>query len=179
MADEQRTQEMDPQFEALRQAIAGDVADQVARLGQQLRKDLSGDLSQQVTSLGQQLRKDLADDLTQQVTSLGQQLRKDLADDLTQQVTSLGQQLRKDLSGDIAKQLETAGEHLAGRMQVHAEELKELMQKAAEGYGGTLEGIQRDLKEFREEWRKKADDTDLILANHNDRITSLQQSAKG
>jgi cytochrome c556 len=113
---------MDPKFEALRQAIASDVADQVARLGQQLRKDLSG---------------------------------------------------------DIAKQLETAGEHLAGRMQVHAEELKDQMQKAAEGYGGTLDGIQRDLKEFRAEWRKKADDTDLILANHNSRITVLEQSAKG
>lgn len=160
MADEQPTQEMDPKFEALRQAIARDVADQVVRLGEQLRKDLSSDVSQQITSLGQQLR-------------------KDLSNDLSQQVTSLGQQLRKDLSGDIAKQLETAGDHLAGRMQVHAEELKDQMQKAAEGYGGTLDGIQRDLKEFRDEWRKKADDTDLILANHNGRITVLEQSAKG
>ena len=139
MADEQRTQEMDPKFEALRRAIAGDVGDQLTRLGQHLQKELAGDVSQQVTLVGQQLRKELA--------------------------------------GDIAKQLETAGEHLAGRMQVHAEELKDLMQKAAEGYGGTLDGIQRELKEFREEWRKKAADTDLTLANHNSSITALEHSA--
>lgn len=159
MADEQRTQEMEPKFEALRRAIAGDVADQMARLGQQLRKELS-------------------DDVSQQVTLVGQQLRKELAGDVSQQVMVVGQQLRKELSGDIAKQLETAGEHLAGRLQVHAEELKDLMQKAAEGYGGTLDGIQRELKEFREEWRKKAADTDLILADHNSRITGLEHSAK-
>ena len=130
------------------------------------------------TSVGQQLRKELSDDVSQQVTFVGQQLRKELAGDTSQQVTLVGQQLRKELAGDIAKQLETAGEHLAGRMQVHAEELKDLMQKAAEGYGGTLDGIQRELKEFREEWRKKADDTDLILADHNSRITGLEHSAK-
>jgi hypothetical protein len=178
MADEQPTQEMDPKFQALRRAIAGDVADQMARLGQQLRKGLSDDVSQQVTLAGQQLRKELAGDVSQQVTLVGQQLRKELSGDVSQQVTLVGQQLRKELSGDIAKQLETAGEHLAGRMQVHAEELRDLMQKAAEGYGGTLDGIQRELKEFREEWRKKAADTDLILADHNSRITSLEHSAK-
>ena len=176
MADEQ--QEMDPKFEALRQAIAGDVANQITRLGQQLGKELSNDISQQVTVVGRQLRKELSGDISQQVTLVGEQLRKDLSGDTSQQVTSNGQQLRKELSGDIAKQLETAGEHLAGRMQVHAEELKDLMQKAAEGYGGTLGGIQRELKEFREEWRKKSADTDLILANHNSRITGLEHSAK-
>jgi gas vesicle protein len=136
MADEQRTQEMDPQFEALRRAIAGDVSYQVTRLGQQLRKELSDEMTQQVTSLGQQL------------------------------------------SRDIAKQLETASEHLAGHMQVHAEELKDQVTKAAEGYGGTLDGIQRELKDFREEFRNHASNTKLILADHNSRISSLEQVPK-
>ena len=105
MADEQPTQEMEPKFEALRQAIAGDVAGQVTRLGQQLRKELSSDMTQQVTSLGQQLRKDLSSDMTQQVTSLGQQLRKELSGDMTEQVASLGQQLRKELSDDMTQQV--------------------------------------------------------------------------
>ena len=64
-------------------------------------------------------------------------------------------------------------------MQMHAEDLKDHVTKAAEGYGGTLDGIQRELKDFRAEWRKKADDTDGVLANHIGRIVTLEQTTSG
>lgn len=53
---------------------------------------------------------------------------------------------------------------------------KRTVTKAAEGYGGTLDGIQRELKDFRSEWRKKADDTDGVWANHAGRIVALEQT---
>ncbi len=57
-------------------------------------------------------------------------------------------------------------------------EAKEHVQKAAEGYGMTLDRIERDLGEFRTEWKTKAEDTDRILANHVDRIVTLEGVAE-
>jgi hypothetical protein len=84
--------------------------------------------------------------------------------------------LRESLSQDVARQLETAQQHLDGCMQMHAEDLKDHVTKAADGYGGTLDGIQRELKDFRSEWRKKADDTDGVLTNHAGRIVAIEQN---
>jgi hypothetical protein len=61
------------------------------------------------------------------------------------------------------------------RLQVQTEELRELVRVSAEGYGGTLERIERDLSGFREEWRSKTADTDRVLANHLERIVALER----
>ena len=103
------------------------------------------------------------------------ELRQAIASDVTKQIEASEQRLRESLSQDMARQLETAQQHLEGCMQMHAEDLKDLVTKAAEGYGGTLDGIQRELRDFRAEWRNKADDTDGILANHAGRIVAIEQ----
>ena len=107
------------------------------------------------------------------------ELRQAIAKDIAERFEASEQRLRESLSQDVARQLETAQQHLEGCMQMHAEDLKDHVTKAAEGYGGTLDGIQRELKDFRAEWRNKADDTDGILANHAGRIVALEQTRSG
>jgi len=114
-------------------------------------------------------------DMQQQFNELRQAIAKDIAERF--EASEL--RLRESLSQDMARQLETAQQHLEGCMQMHAEDLKDHVTKAAEGYGGTLDGIQRELKDFRAEWRKKADDTDGVLANHIGRIVALEQTISG
>ena len=114
-------------------------------------------------------------DMQQQFNELRQAIAKDIAERF--EASEL--RLRESLSQDMARQFETAQQHLEGCMQMHAEDLKDHVTKAAEGYGGTLDGIQRELKDFRAEWRKKADDTDGVLANHIGRIVALEQTISG
>ena len=114
-------------------------------------------------------------DMQQQFNELRQAIAKDIAERF--EASEL--RLRESLSQDMARQLETAQQHLEGCMQMHAEDLKDHVTKAAEGYGGTLDGIQRELKDFRAEWRKKSDDTDGVLANHIGRIVALEQTISG
>ena len=128
MADENRNQEMQEQFEALRKAIAADIAERFEAGERRLREGLSADLDARFEA--------------------GEQ------------------RLSEKLTKVITDQLETAQRYLDGRMRVQTEELTDRFNKFAEGYGGTLDSIQRELKEFRVEWRHKADDTDRVLANH-------------
>jgi phage-related minor tail protein len=126
----------------------------------------------------EELRRTIASDIADQFSASEKRLRESLSKDLDVGFKASEQRLTEKLTRVIAEQLETAQDHLRGRMQVHAEELKDQVTKAAEGYGGTLDGIQRELKDFREEFRNHASDTKLILADHNSRISSLEQVPK-
>lgn len=126
-----------------------------------------------------QLRQAIASDVAKQIEASEQRLRDGLSKDLATSIQASEQRLRESLSQDVARQLETAQQHLEGCMQMYAEDFKDHVTKAAEGYGGTLDGIQRELKDFRAEWRKKADDTDGVLANHIGRIVTLEQTTSG
>ena len=126
-----------------------------------------------------ELRQAIAKDIAERFEASERRLRDGLSKDLASSLEASEQRLRESLSQDMARQLETAQQHLEGCMQMHAEDLKDHVTKAAEGYGGTLDGIQRELKDFRAEWRNKADDTDGVLANHIGRIVALEQTISG
>jgi hypothetical protein len=66
-------------------------------------------------------------------------------------------------------------DRLAQRFKVQAEELREIVHTAAQNFGGVLDGIQRDLGDFRAEWRKDSDSTKRILTNHARRIEALER----
>ena len=133
------------------------------------------EMQQQFNELRQAIARDIAD----RFEASERRLRDGLSKDLATSLEASEQRLRDSLSKDMARQIETAQQHLEGCMQMHAEDLKELVTRAAEGDGGTLEGIQRELKDFRAEWRNHADDTDGILANHTGRIVALEQTISG
>lgn len=157
MATNRQILEMQEQLNELRQAIANDIADRFEASERRLRKGLSEDLD---TKLDARERR----------------LREGLSNDMATKVEASERRLGERLSQVVARQLETAQQHLENRMQVHAESLKDLVTKAAEGYGGTLDGIQRELKDFRAEWRKQTEDTDKVMANHGGRIEAIEKT---
>ena len=61
------------------------------------------------------------------------------------------------------------------RMQMHFENLEQQVTSAAEGYGGVLDGIRRELVELNEKVDTKFADHDLVLMDHNKRITELEK----
>lgn len=83
---------------------------------------------------------------------------------------------KADLAGFATKSDLTAfADSIADKMAIMLEDAKDSVRKAAEGYGGTLERIERDLSEFRSEFRSKSDDTDRVLTDHVNRIVELER----
>ena len=144
MANEDRIQAMRQEFSELRQAIASDIDERLQ----------AGEL---------RLREGLSKDIDERFQTGERRLREGLSKDSDERFRASEQRLTENLTQVIVQQLETAQQHLDDRLQIHAEALKDVVTKAAEGYGGTLDGIQRELKDFRAEWQQKADDTDGAL----------------
>ena len=96
------------------------------------------------------------------------------------------EELAQSLSKEIAKQLGAVEQRLTVRVdhaedelkrhsKAHMESLKEEVKLAAEGYGATLEGIDRSLKELAVKLDTKIADHDLVLSDHAKRIQNLEQ----
>ena len=81
----------------------------------------------------------------------------------------------KTISQDVARQLETAVKHLDDRAAIYMEDAKDLVKKAAEGYGGTLEAIDRRLGELATKWDTTIADHSLALQDHGKRIGRLER----
>lgn len=83
---------------------------------------------------------------------------------------------KADLAGFATKaDLAAFTDTITDKMGIMLGDAKDSVKKAAEGYGGTLERIERDLSEFRSEWRNKSDDTDRVLTDHVNRIVALER----
>lgn len=87
---------------------------------------------------------------------------------------------------DISKQLSSVETRLGERVtiavkelnaqaRINMEELKTEVKLAAEGYGGTLERIERGLKDLNAKVDTKFADHGGVLANHNTRIIKLER----
>ena len=87
----------------------------------------------------------------------------------------LAQRLKSELTTVFADQFAAAERRLVGQFKIHAEEMQAQAKLAAEGYGATLEGIERSLKDLATKWDTKIGDHDLVLANHAKRIENLEQ----
>jgi hypothetical protein len=92
--------------------------------------------------------------------------------------TALTTEIRTQLEAVSAKlegRVERVEGSLTHRLKVQSEELREIVKTAADNYGGVLDGLQREIKEFRAEWRKDSDKTKRILTNHARRIEALER----
>ena len=58
--------------------------------------------------------------------------------------------------------------------KIEIENLRDLVQRSAEGFGATLDRIERGVNEIRREWQLKWEDHDHILRDHARRITRLE-----
>ena len=159
MANDNRIHKMQQQFTELRQAIASDFDERFQTSESRLREGLSKDLDTKLDTREQRLRQGLSKDLDDGFAAS----ERRLTDNLTQV---------------IVQQLETAQQHLEGRLQVHMEDLKGLVTSTAEGYGATLDRIEGDLGELNKKFDTKFSDHAKALANHNQRLGTLERSRR-
>jgi hypothetical protein len=82
--------------------------------------------------------------------------------------------LSAQVSGFEAR-VTTAVAELKHQGRLNLEELKTEVKLAAEGYGANLDRIERELVALNKKMDMKFTDHHLILANHNTRITTLEQ----
>ena len=133
-----------------------------------LQAALSAEFSNQLTTQLATIRTELSDQhsaLRTELTAQQAATRTELAALLAATSTQLEERLEKRLDARLGQ-----------RLSVQAEELREIVRTAADNYGGVLGGLRRDIAEFRDEWRKKAEVTDMTLANHVARIVVLEQT---
>ena len=83
---------------------------------------------------------------------------------------------KADFAGFATKaDLLVLADAITDKMGIMLDDAKDSIRKAAEGYGGTLARIERDLSEFRSEMRNKSEDTDRVLTDHVNRIVALER----
>jgi hypothetical protein len=112
---------------------------------------------------------DWESEMQDKIDKLQAALTAEFRTQLTAQLTAMGAQLEQSLE----KRLDASMSH---RLSVQTEELREIVRTAAGNYGGVLDAIRLDLREFRDEWRKKTEVTNLVLANHVDRIVAIEKT---
>jgi aromatic ring-cleaving dioxygenase len=119
--------------------------------------------------LGGRLEKRLGERLEGRI---GESLEKRLGERLEKQI---GESLEKRLGERLEKSLSEAKHELKLQARLDKEELKDQIQKAAEGYAASLDSIDRRLRELNAKVDTKFDDHDRVLANHNERLTNLER----
>jgi len=78
-----------------------------------------------------------------------------------------------EMSNQIAG-LAKASAELKEQARTYREDLKDDVKRAAEGYDSTLKAINRQLSELNKKVDTRIGDHDLILSNHNERITRIE-----
>lgn len=154
---------MEEQFEQLRQAISKDIAAQFQSRDERLRDDLDAKFRDSEERLRNNLDERFRDS------------EERLHDKLAARFEAREDRLLKTISQDVARQLETAVKHLDDRTAIYMEGAKDLVKKAAEGYGGTLEAIDRRLGELATKWDTTIADHSLALQDHGKRIELLER----
>jgi hypothetical protein len=95
-----------------------------------------------------------------------------------EQVSAAVAELTKQL-GETEQRLKShvdeAKTDLKHQAHVYKDKLKEEVKKGAKGYGGTLEGIERELADLNKKVDIKFRDHDRVLADHNKRITAREE----
>ena len=125
-----------------------------------------------------ELRQAIASDFDERFQTSESRLREGLSKDLDDGFAASERRLTDNLTQVIVQQLETAQQHLEGRLQVHMEDLKGLVTSTAEGYGATLDRIEGDLGELNKKFDTKFSDHAKALANHNQRLVTLERSRR-
>ena len=101
----------------------------------------------------------------EEMTDRFDQLQRALTDEIRTQFVTLGEQFEVRIEQRLGERLEeridkrlAAGEerltaHISQTIQVQVESLRDIVKTTAHNYGGVLDRIDRELGEFRQEWR--------------------------
>ena len=136
-----------------------------------------GDLSKQLSGVEARLTTAMTDLLKTAMTELNQQARINI-EDLKQQarinVEDLKQQARINVE-DLKQQARINVEDLKQHGRINIEEVKQEVRLLGDGYVATLEGIERQLSDLNKKVDTKFGDHELVLDNHNTRISQLER----
>jgi uncharacterized protein YukE len=106
-------------------------------------------------------------------------LAKEIAESVTAAVTA---SIEKRLESHLRNSEERVKEHIdkletriEGRLSIHFEGVKDQVKRGAEGYGATLESIDRRLDRLEREWNRNFRLHSRVLKNHADRIDAIEK----
>ena len=134
---------------------------------------------EEMTNRFDQLQRTLTDEIRTQFVTLGGQLETRLEQRLGERLEErlekrLGERLEARIDKRLAASEERLTAHISQTIQVQGESLRDIVKTAADNYGGVLDRIDRELGEFRQEWRVQTEDTTRVLANHHERLLVLE-----
>jgi chromosome segregation ATPase len=113
------------------------------------------------------------DSLTDEVKTVGVKLDAN-TERLDQRVDSLAVEL-KTLGVKLdanTERLDRFERTFASKIEI--ENLRDLVQRSAEGFAATLDRIERGVTETRRDWQVNWEDHDRVLRDHSRRITGLE-----
>lgn len=84
------------------------------------------------------------------------------------QLDELAKQIAQEVTAAVTKSIEE-------RLTIHFEGVKDQVQRGAEGYGATLESIDRRLDRLETDWNKNFRLHSSVLKNHADRIDAIEK----
>ena len=99
---------------------------------------------------------------------------EELATRLASQVSDAVSAAEKRLS----ERIDDTERRLTDGARMHRENLETLVKAAADGYGATLESIDRRLDKLETKWDTQIADHGRVLADHGQRISALEQAPK-
>ena len=82
------------------------------------------------------------------------------------------QELAREISEAVTAAVTEAVEK---RLQIHFEGVKDQVKLGAEGYGATLESIDRRLDRLEKDWQRNFRLHSKVLKNHSDRIDAIEK----
>lgn len=89
---------------------------------------------------------------------------------MDEQFEELAQRMSDDIEKQFSKRFDEAERRLSEGARVHMENLGQEVELLAEGYGATLESIDRLLQRLETKWDTKIEDHDRVPKNHGKRI---------
>lgn len=104
-----------------------------------------------------------------QFEELAQRLKTELA-------AVVADHLKRELATVVVDQFAAAESRLVGQYKIYAEEMKAQVTRAAEGYGATLQSLDRRLDRLERDWTARFGDHESLLRNHEQRISGLEKS---
>lgn len=119
-----------------------------------------------------ELSKQIAEDVSVSVTaSITEAVTASVTEAVNRHVSEVVTAAEKRLANEFAG----AERRLSDQARVNTEAVREEAKAAADGYAATLDAINRRLDRIEISLTERLDDHDVVLKNHNQRISALEQ----
>jgi iron uptake system EfeUOB component EfeO/EfeM len=140
-------------------------------------QELSREISQAVTAaVTESVTTAVTESVTAAVTkSVTAAVTKSVTESVTAAVTESVEKRLESHSQDIKDQINKLENRVEERLQIHYEGVRDQVKRGAEGYGATLESIDRRLDRLEHEWNRNFQMHSQVLKSHADRIDAIEK----